>query len=262
MRVAVNGAAGAMGKRIVALLAQTDDCELVAALERSDHPDLGEDAGTQAGTAPLGVQLSSALSGDPDVLVDFSSPGATLGRAKKCADLGIAVVIGTTGLSAEQLAEVETQVASRVPVLVASNMSLGVNLMFALTEQVARALPEGYDVEIVEAHHRRKKDAPSGTAMELARRTAAAVARDPEEVVSHGRRGAVGPRKPEEIGVHAIRGGDIVGEHTVIFAAEGERIELTHRASSRDIFAWGAIRAARFLAGQGAGMFSMEDVLA
>jgi 4-hydroxy-tetrahydrodipicolinate reductase len=262
MRIAVSGAAGAMGRRVIALMREFQGCELVAALERPGHPDLGKDAGILAGLEPNGVQLSASMSGDPDALIDFSSPDAAVERATECAERGVAVVVGTTGLSSEQMAEMKERVAPHVPVLIAPNMSLGVNLLFRLVEDVARALGEGYDVEIVEAHHRRKKDAPSGTAMELARRICKALKRDPNAALSYGRQGLAGPRKAAEIGVHAVRGGDIVGDHMVMFAADGERIELTHRATSRDVFARGAIRAAIFVTGQRPGMYSMQDVLA
>ncbi|MHC4479957.1 MAG: 4-hydroxy-tetrahydrodipicolinate reductase [Planctomycetota bacterium] len=261
MRIAVNGAAGAMGRRVIALAHEAEGCQVVAALERTGHPELGRDAGEVAGVGPLGVAISTGLSHTADVLIDFSAPEAALSRAEECAGQGIAMLIGTTGLSHEQLSAIEQTVARRVPVLVASNMSLGINLLFGLAAQVATALPEDYDVEIVEAHHRRKVDAPSGTAMELARRIARARGVDEEVGFCYGRHGRTGPRGPGEIAVHAVRGGDIVGEHTIIFAAEGERIELTHRASSRDVFARGALRAAAFLTGQEAGMFSMSDVL-
>ncbi len=259
--IAVNGAGGAMGRRIICLAAENEGCQVVAALERPDHPDLGKDAGALAGVGPLGVALSAELTAEADVLVDFSAPEAAVARAKECAGRGIAVLIGTTGLSAEQRAQVEGDAATKVPVLIAPNMSLGVNLLFRLAEDAARALPVGYYVDIIEVHHRRKKDAPRGTAMELARRTCRALGRDPADVLCYGRRGLAGPRRREEIAIHAVRGGDIVGDHTVVFAGEGERIELTHRAGSRDIFARGAIRAALFLAGKGPGVYSMEDVL-
>jgi 4-hydroxy-tetrahydrodipicolinate reductase len=261
VKVAVNGAAGAMGRRVIALLAETHGCELAAALERPGHPDLGRDAGALAGMEALGVQLSAGLSGKPDVLIDFSAPEGATARARDCAERGVAVVIGTTGLSAEQLTEIRERVATKVPVLVAPNMSIGVNLLFRLAEDVARALGEGYDVEIVEAHHRRKKDAPSGTAMELARRVCRALGKDPQASLCYGRQGLVGPRKAGEVGVHAVRVGDIVGEHTVTFAGDGECVELVHKAGSRDVFARGAIRAAMFLVGKAPGVYSMQDVL-
>jgi len=261
MKVAVNGAAGAMGKRVIALLGGTQGCQLVAATERLGHHDLGKDAGTLAGVGTLGVQLSVHVCGDPDVLIDFSAPEATMARAKDCAASGTALVIGTTGLSAGQLQEIREQVAAKVPVLIAPNMSVGMNLLFRVVGDVAQTLGEGYDVEIVEAHHRRKKDSPAGTALELARRICTALKRDLQDSLRHGRQGLVGPRSTSEIGVHAVRGGDIVGDHTVIFAGEGERLELVHKATSRDVFARGAIRAAMFLVGRAPGMYSMHDVL-
>ncbi len=262
MRVAVNGAAGAMGKRIVALVAEAEDCELVAALEAAGHPDLGKDAGVVAGMEPLGVPLSCELSGQADVLVDFSVPDAAVACARECADKGIAVVTGTTGLSAEQRAEIQERIAQRIALLTAPNMCVGVNLLYALVEHAARALPAGYDIEIVEAHHRRKKDAPSGTAMELARRLCTVLERDQDSVLRHGRHGLVGQRTADEIAIHAVRGGDMVGEHRVMFAGDGELIELVHRASSRQVFARGAMEAARFVVKQPPGLYSMQDVLA
>jgi 4-hydroxy-tetrahydrodipicolinate reductase len=262
MNIAVNGAAGAMGKRIIALAVQQDDCRVVAALECGGHPAIGRDAGTVAGVEAIGVSVACELSSGPDVLVDFSVPEAAAARADECAEQGVAVLVGTTGLSSEQRSRIEQHVATRVPVIIASNTSLGVNLLFRLVEDVATTLRDGYDVEIVEAHHRRKKDSPSGTARELARRICAVRGVAPGAVLRHGREGSVGPRTPEEIGVHAVRGGDIVGEHTVMFAAVGERMELTHRATSRDVFARGALRAARFLCGKAPGLYTMQDVLA
>ncbi len=259
MRVAVSGAAGAMGLRVIALIAAAPDMELAAAIDRADHPDAGRDAGLLARVGELGVPLGAELTGEPDVAIDFSIPAATLALARQCAEKGVPLLIGTTGLPAETRSEIETDVASRVPVLIAANMSLGVNLLMRLVETAAKALP-GYDVEIVEAHHRRKKDAPSGTAKELANRLLEALGRG-EEALIYGREGIVGARTGEEIAVHAVRGGDIVGDHTVLFAGDGERIELTHRASSRDVFAQGALRAARFLAEQQPGLYSMQDVL-
>jgi len=262
MKIAINGAAGAMGKRIIHLATREEDCRIVGTLERPDHPALGRDAGTVAGLDPLGVVLSAGLEAEPDVLIDFSVPDSAVRRALHCAERGVAVLVCTTGLSAEQREVVEREVAARVPVIIASNTSLGVGLLLRLVAEVTRALGAGYDVEIVEAHHRRKKDSPSGTARELARRICEARGLDPEAVLRHGREGIVGARTADEIGIHAVRGGDIVGEHTVIFAAEGERMELTHRASSRDVFARGALRAARFLAGVRPGLYAMTDVLA
>jgi 4-hydroxy-tetrahydrodipicolinate reductase len=258
--IALNGAAGAMGRRIICLLEDTPDCELTAAMERPGHPDLGRDAGELAGRGPVAIELSSELTADADVLVDFSAPAAAVERATECAGRGMALLVGTTGLSGEQRQAIE-RLSDTVPVLIASNLSMGVNLLFRLAEEAASALPDGYDVEIVETHHHRKKDAPSGTALTLAEGICAALGRDPADVLCYGRQGAVGARSEREIGIHAVRGGDIVGEHTVILAGEGERLEITHRATSRDIFARGAIRAARFLASREAGAYTMRDVL-
>lgn len=261
LKAAVNGAAGRMGQRIIGLLAQNPDCRLVCALERADHPRIGTDAGEVAGAGELGVELADQISGSPDVLIDFSSPEACLSRARECAQAGIGLVIGTTGLSAEQDREIESKLAREVPVLKAPNMGLGVNLLFRLVQEVAAALGTDYDVEIVESHHRRKKDAPSGTAQKLAENICEALDLGAEDTIIYGREGLTGERPAEQVGVHAVRGGDIVGEHTVMFAGEGERIELTHRAGSRDLFALGAIRAARFIAQQQPGLYDMQDVL-
>jgi len=263
IRFAVNGAGGRMGKRIVALLADQQDCRLVCALERAGHPDMGKDAGQVAGTQPAGVPLTGALAGaveKPDVLLDFSTPESTLARADECAAAGVAIVIGTTGLGARDLEHLRSKAAA-VPVLVAPNMSVGVNLLTSLVGRVAAALGTDYDIEIVEMHHRRKKDAPSGTALKLAEEICTAMGWRPCETLIFGRQGMVGERPRGRIAVHAVRGGDVVGDHTVIYAGDGERIEITHRATSRDVFALGAIRAGRFLAGRRAGLYTMAQVL-
>jgi len=259
--LAVNGAAGRMGRSLVALVAAQEDLSLCCAIERGGHPELGKDAGLLAGVGELGVPIGECLSGTPDVLVDFSCPEACVARAKECAKSGIALVIGTTGLSDEQLRTIEREVACSVPVLVAPNMSVGVNLMAVLAGKIAAALGEDYDIEVVEMHHRRKMDAPSGTALMLARHICRSMSWEPDSVLLGGRSGMVGERPRQQIAVHAVRGGDVVGDHTIIFAGEGERIELTHRATSREVFARGALRAARFVAGRPAGIYGMEDVL-
>ncbi len=260
MDLGVSGAAGAMGRRVVAAAAGADDCRLVAAIERAGHPRLGEDVGTVAGVGALGVELSDHLTARPDVVVDFSTPDAAVALAGECAARGVAVAVCATGLSEDQRVSLEQDISRQVPVLIAPNTSLGMNVLCRLAEWAVEALPPGYDVEIIEAHHRRKKDSPSGTALELARRLCAALGRT-EDVLRHGRAGAVGPRAPDEIGVHAVRGGDIVGDHTVVLAGPGERLEITHRATTRDVFAVGAIEAARFLVRQPPGLYSMGDVL-
>jgi 4-hydroxy-tetrahydrodipicolinate reductase len=263
MKVAVSGAAGRMGKRIVALAHEHPDVELTGALEAPGHPALGRDAGELAGIGPLGVAVTddrSLVLEGCDVLIDFSSPQASVENVKAAARAGKAVVIGTTGFSDAQKDELASA-GAQTRCMVAPNMSMGVNLLFSLVDRVARALGDSYDVEIVEAHHRMKKDAPSGTAQRLAEVIAAGLGRDLERVKVHGREGLVGARKPDEIGVMAVRGGDIVGEHTVMFVTDGERIELIHRAHSRDALAKGAIQAALWLASRPNGIYDMQDVL-
>ena len=260
LKIAVNGAAGKMGRRLVALVIREPDVELVSASEREDHPELGRDVGEFAGAGPVRVHLTGEIGGEPEVIIDFSSPEGAAKSAKAAADIGVPVVIGTTGLGAHERAEVESA-AGRVPVLVAPNFSVGVNLMFEITRKIAEVLGPGYDVEIIEAHHNQKADAPSGTALRLAKCVADALKRDPKKDYVHGREGRVGPRTPTEIGLHAVRAGDMVGEHTVLFGGRGERIELVHRAHTRDTFVAGAIRAAQWLIGKAPGKYSMEQVL-
>jgi 4-hydroxy-tetrahydrodipicolinate reductase len=261
MKIAINGAAGAMGRMVTGVVADCDDIEIVAALEYDGHPAAGQDVGTLAGAEAVGVAIGTELIGEPDVLVDFSTPEAAMLRARECAERGVAVLICATGLSAEQRAGVERDIAARVPVIATGNTSLGINLLLRLVADAARALGPGFDVEIVESHHRRKVDAPSGTALALASSLCAALGVEPDDVLCHGRQGAVGPRATGQIGMHAVRGGSIVGDHTVLFAGPGERIELTHRAGDRRVFANGAVHAARFLAASAAGLYTMADVL-
>jgi len=260
LRIGINGAAGRMGRRLVALVAATDDMELVAALEREGHDALGRDAGEVAGAGRLGVPVTTTIEARPDVLLDFSSPESAVARARQCAKVGTALVVGTTGLDADQLSALK-QAAEKVPCVFAPNMSVGLNVLAKLVKTAAAALGPDYDIEVVEAHHRFKKDAPSGTALKLARAAAEGLRRDLDEVGLYGRHGLTGERTPHEIGIHAVRAGDIVGEHTVLFGALGERVELRHVAHSRDTFARGALRAAHFAAGKKPGMYSMEDVL-
>ena len=259
----VAGAAGRMGSRIIALARETPDLRVVAALERAGHPALDRDAGEVAGSGRLGVPITAepgpTLQRDR-VLVEFTMPEATLEHLRVAATQGARAVIGTTGLTAAQLDEVTT-LARRTAVLLSPNMSVGVNLAFRVLALMARALGDDYDVEITEIHHRMKKDAPSGTAQKMAEVIAEALGRKLGEVGVYGRHGMVGERRPQEIGVHALRGGDVVGEHTVVFATPGERLEFTHRAHSRDTFARGALRAIRFIAGAAPGLYSMHDVL-
>lgn len=248
-----------MGREIIRLLVHSPDAELRAAVEAPGHPAVGQDAGHVANTSPVGVrvtdQLVSALDGK-SVLVEFTSPEATLAHARLAASHGNPVVIGTTGFSPEQQRELDALV-STVPAVVSPNMSVGVAVLTELVQIAARALGEAFDVEIIEMHHRFKKDAPSGTALALARAANVGVA---EKKLCFGRHGAV-QRSPGEIGVFGVRGGDIVGDHTVLFAGFGERLELVHRAQSRESLARGAIRAAQWLFGRPVGRYSMADVL-
>ncbi len=263
MKIAVCGAAGRMGKRILALAHEHPDMEITGALEWSGSPTQGSDAGEVAGIGRLGVQItgdvSEVLKGC-DVLVDFSSPDSSVANIKAAAAAGKAIVVGTTGFSEAQKKEI-SESAMKTRCLVAPNMSMGVNVLFNLAEIVARVLGDTYDVEIIEAHHKLKKDAPSGTAVKLAQIIAHALGRNLQEAGVYGRKGIVGERTAQEIGVMAVRGGDIVGEHTVMFVTGGERIELIHRAHSRDALAKGAIQAALWVISQPPGLYDMQDVL-
>lgn len=261
--VVVAGAAGRMGRCLVACLRGVPDLSLVGALERSGHPDLGKDAGEVAGAGRLGVALTDeprALLTRDRILVEFSVPGATLDHLRLAARSGARAVIGTTGFSPAEREEITT-LARQTPILLSPNMSVGVNLAFRLLAQMAAALGDDYDVEITEIHHRGKKDAPSGTALRMAEIIAQALGRDLTQVAVYGRRGITGERPVKEIGIQSLRAGDVVGEHTVVFGGPGERLELTHRAGSRDTFAWGAIRAARFVATAPPGLYSVQDCL-
>lgn len=262
VRLAVVGAGGRMGCRIVALATESDHVKVTGALERPGHPSVGRDAGIVAGCGELKLAVTSdpkrALS-DANVIIDFTAPSAIDSYLGSAIAGKIGIVIGTTALTDANNAAIGTAVKS-VPVITAPNMSVGVNLLFKIAPMITEALGGAYDIEIIEAHHNRKKDAPSGTAERLLENIAAARKVSKDKAV-YGRRGIVGERARDEIGVHAVRAGDIVGEHTVIFATGGERIELTHRASSRDTFASGALRAAEFITGRKPGLYSMHDVL-
>jgi len=264
VRVVVCGVAGRMGGRIVQLVRAEDGMQIVGATERPDSAQVGQDAGAAAGGPPLGVTVSpsleAALEKGADVAIDFTAPAATQRHAQICAARKVALVAGTTGLSPQA----RTDVASRsreVPIVLAPNMSVGVNVLFRLVAEAARALGPSYEVEIVEAHHRAKKDAPSGTALRLAEIAADALDLDRGSAFVYERHGETGPRRPGTVGLVALRGGDVVGDHTVYFFADGERLELTHRATSRDNFARGAVRAARWVAGKPPGLYDMQDVL-
>ena len=266
-KVLVIGAGGRMGLAIARLIAQraVPGLELAGAVDRADSPLAGQDAGVAAGVGPLGVvvggDLAAALAARPDVAVDFSSPAAAAATAAQVAAAGVPWVLGTTGLGAAEQAAI-AQTAQTIPVVLSANMSLGVNLLYALVEQAARALRgRGYDCEIIERHHRRKKDAPSGTALYLGEAAAQGFGWDLKDVAIDGRTGIPGERPEKEIGFHAVRGGDVVGDHVVLFAADGECLELSHRATSRDTLARGALRAAAWLPGRAPGLYGRRDVL-
>ena len=248
-----------MGRTLIEMVLRSDDLELAGAVEAPGHSLIGRDAGELVGM-PRGVKISSELA-NGDCLIDFTRPEGTLARLEQCVGRGMRMVIGTTGFSPTQNERIATA-AKRIAIVQAPNMSAGVNLALTLAETAARTLGEGYDVEIIEAHHRHKVDAPSGTALAFGAAIARALGRDLARDAVHGRKGEVGERDPRAIGFHAIRGGDIVGEHTVLFAGEGERLEITVRSGSRATYALGALRAARFLAGKQTGLYDMRDVLA
>ena len=263
IKVAVTGAAGRMGGRIITLITEAEGLEVAGAIEMAGHARLGDDAGYVAGCGDLGVAITDSLDqalASADVLIDFTWPDVTIGNAEVCARLGKAMVVGTTGLNPEQR-EVIKRVAQSSPVVFAPNMSVGVNVCFKLLKDMAKTLGEGFDVEIVELHHNKKKDSPSGTAVRMGEIVADALDRNYNEVANYHREGMCGERSQEEIGMQTVRGGDIVGEHTVYFIGMGERIELTHRAMSRDMFARGAVRAAGWLAEKPVGLYDMQDVL-
>ncbi len=263
IKAIVSGAAGRMGKAVIRALAGAEGIVLTGALEREGNLSLGEDAGQMAGVDRAGVPLITSIESlleESDVLIDFTAPGAALQHMEACAETGVAAVVGTTGFSPEE-AEAFTIFAQRTRTVFAPNMSVGVNLLFKLAGMAALSLGDSYDVEIVEAHHRMKKDAPSGTAMRLAEIVASALGRDLETDAVYTRHGMIGERTDNEIGIQTIRAGDIVGEHTLLLAGPGERLELTHRAHSRDNFAQGAVRAALWVVDQPPGLYSMADVL-
>lgn len=262
IRLGVNGICGRMGMRISELAIKDKDFVLTQAIENENHPSLGKDVGPMIGSEELGIKITDKIIPENkiDVLIDFSSPIATIQRINECCNNNIGIVIGTTGLSDEQKKDVNSA-AEKIPCLIAPNMSVGVNLLFDLVSQVAAALGDESDIEIIETHHRFKKDAPSGTALRIAERICEATGRKMEDDVVYGRYGQVGERKKNEIGVHAVRSGDTVGIHKVIFDSSGECIEITHDAHSRDTFASGSLRAAKFIAGRSPGLYSINDVL-
>jgi len=262
--VAVAGASGRMGRMLIEAVSAADDMRLAGAVDVVHAPAIGQDASAFLGLSSgvlINADLRSGLAG-AQVLIDFTRPEGTLAHLDVCRELGINAVIGTTGFTDAQKAQIAEH-ARHIAVVMSPNMSVGVNIVLKLLDVAARALNEGYDIEIIEAHHRHKVDAPSGTALQLGEVVAAALGRDLKQCAVYGREGVTGERDPSTIGFATVRGGDIVGDHTVLFAGIGERIEITHKASSRATFAQGALRAARFLAGHGhgRGLYSMNDVL-
>jgi len=260
IRIAINGAAGRMGQRLLAMAPADSDLQVVAALEHAQHPQLGQDAGLVAGSGTLGVPLTAELPAETQVVIDFSTPAGTSAVLAQCLRRKCALVLATTGLTPEQNAEVASA-AQQIAILRSPSMSLAVNLAMKLSQMSARALkdhPSGVDVEILERHHRFKEDAPSGTALKFGELIAGVMGQGHSQ---HGREGRVGQRPRNEIGYHAIRVGDNPGEHTIVFGLLGETLEITVRATNRDCYVQGALAAAKFLAGKPAGMYGMQDVL-
>ena len=265
VRVVIVGATGRMGRTLVACARQMPGVVIVGAVDRGDNPSIGRDVGELAGIGPIGVQvvgeLASALAdGAADVIVDFSDPASTAANLAAAASARVAALVGTTGLP-DGIESHATRASAVVPVMLASNTSLGVTLLTALVRECARLLPEDFDIEIVEAHHRLKVDAPSGTALRMGEVVAGALGRDLAECAVYGREGVTGERDASTIGFATVRGGDIVGDHTVMFCGIGERVEISHKAGGRMPYAAGSLRAARFLAGRRNGLYDMQDVL-
>ena len=263
IRVIVDGVCGRMGKLIVQGVIRQEDMQLVGAIEFSAHPQVGEDAGEISGVGSLGVPVRDDLSeivSDSDVVIEFTKPEATIENLRTVIETDRAMVIGTTGFTDTELAEVQ-ELAAKIRCVMAPNMSVGVNVMFQAIQLVAKALGADYDVEVIEAHHNQKVDAPSGTAIHIAETLSSALDRSLPEAAVYGRHGIVGKRTEKEIGIHAIRGGDIAGDHTVLFAGAGERIEIVHRAHTPEAFAKGAIRAAKWVVAAPPGLHDIGEVL-
>lgn len=261
IKAIVIGAAGKMGSRIIHIIHETPSISLCRAIERADHPFIGKDIGEVIGLGNMGIPLEGDLKNSGgDVIINFTNPKTSLESMEFAKEKGLAAVIGTTGLSPEQMEKVR-EISRSIRCVFSPNMSVGVNVLFRIVQEVAKVLGPDYDVEILEAHHRLKKDSPSGTAVKLGELIAKAVGKDFGRVGVYGRKGMVGERTKEEIGMQVIRAGDIVGEHTVLFGGIGERLEITHRAHSRDNFARGAIRAAIWVVNQPNGLYDMQDVL-
>ena len=262
LKVVIAGASGRMGQMLVDAVQASDDCVLTGALDVAGSPAIGQDAGAKTGTV-IGILITDDLRQglqNSQVLIDFTRPEGTLQHLRMCRELGVAAVVGTTGFSDAEKAEI-AEIAKSIAIVLAPNMSVGVNVTLKLLEMAAKALSTGYDIEIVEAHHRHKVDAPSGTALKMGEVIAGALGRDLKDCAVYAREGVTGERDPSSIGFATIRGGDIVGDHTVLFAGTGERIEISHKSSSRDTYAQGSLRAVRFLVGQKPGLYDMFDVL-
>lgn len=262
LRVCIAGASGRMGQMLIEQVLSAGDCVLASALDIPSSPCIGQDAGAAIGRS-TGVRITDdrrAALAAADCLIDFTRPEGTMEHLRLCAELGVRAVVGTTGFTAEQKTEIAA-LARRIAVVMAPNMSVGVNVTLKLLQMAAQALATGYDIEIIEAHHRHKVDAPSGTALKMGEVIAEALGRDLQSCAVYGREGVTGERDPSTIGFATIRGGDIVGDHTVLFAGTGERIEITHKSSSRVTYAQGSLRAARFLRNRQPGQYDMADVL-
>lgn len=263
LKIGIVGAAGRMGQMLLRQVAETQGCRLAGATERPGSDQIGKDSNVLAGIDSAGIAITddaAAMIAGVDAVIDFTAPAATVAHAELAAQAGAAIVVGTTGMGPDDVAALE-RAARHVPVVFAPNMSAGVNLLMALVEQVARTLDDSYDIEVVEMHHRHKVDAPSGTALGLGQAAARGRGVDLDKAGRMSREGHTGARPRGEIGFATLRGGDVVGDHTVCFAADGERIELTHKASSRQVFAAGAVRAALWTKGRAPGLYSMMDVL-
>ncbi|MBN1905661.1 MAG: 4-hydroxy-tetrahydrodipicolinate reductase [Deltaproteobacteria bacterium] len=263
VNIIVAGAAGRMGIRIINIINETEGVILNGTFEHPDNPMIGQDAGQTAGIGAKGIKISNSLDDiitTGDVIIDFTIPSATIENVKKASAAGKAIVIGTTGISEDEIKEIRRS-SEKIPVVLAPNMSIGVNVMFKIAAEMAKLLGNDFDMEIVEAHHRLKKDAPSGTAIGLAKKLAEATGRDLSKTAVYSRHGMIGQRTNDEIGIQTVRAGDITGDHTVLFGGIGERLELTHRAHNRDNFAKGAVMAAKWIINKKPGLYDMQDVL-
>jgi len=260
IKLGIIGACGRMGRRIATLASESDKFKLVCAIEKKDHPEIGKDYGTILGAGEIGVKVADVMQESPDVLIDFSLPESTMQWVEIASAHKIPMVIGTTGLSSDELKKIALA-ADNIPIVQAPNMSVGMNLLFKLAGQIAEILGDDYDIEIVEHHHRFKKDAPSGSALGILKSIAHTKEKAPDELAVFGREGKDALRKSGEIGVHAVRLGDTVGEHSVYFGNLGETITISHSAHSRDTFARGALRAAQWIIGKPPKLYSMQDVL-